>query len=106
MSTISADARYAELLTHVDFPDWWIFVVGATHVIERWHGVSLPVTTVGLIEVKKQGVDFKEPKWALLLWELGAEADFIERLQRATAELGTDRSGDSGTVCGDPPRVE
>jgi hypothetical protein len=87
MATISEDQRYAELLTHVDFPDWWVFVVGATHVIEQHTGQSLPVTTVGLIEAKRQGVDFTELKWAALLWEIGSWADFIERLERAVAKV-------------------
>ena len=90
MTTISETERYAELLTHVDFPDWWVFVVGATHVIEQFHGVSLPVTTVGLTEAKKQGVDMTEFKWRVLLWEIGAEADFIERLERAIGPIPAD----------------
>ena len=90
MATISETERYAELLTHVDFHDWWVFVVGATDVIEKFHGISLPVTTVGLIEAKKQGVDLTEFKWRVLLWEIGSEADFIERLERAVGPIPAD----------------
>lgn len=85
MATIDADQRYAELLTHTDFDQWWIFVVGATDVIENHAGKSpqLTVNCVGLIEAQKRGEDLTQPHWRTLLWQLGAEADFYERLERS-----------------------
>lgn len=83
MATISETERYAELLTHTDYHDWWVFVVGADDVIEKFHGEGDAARVVGLIEAKKKGVDLTAFHWRAYLWQLGAEADFIERLERA-----------------------
>lgn len=87
MATISETERYAELLTHVDYHDWWVFVVGAAEVIEQWTGEKDPARVVGLIEAKKQGVDLTQFHWRAYLWQLGAEADFLERLERAVGQV-------------------
>lgn len=83
MATISEDQRYAELLTHVDFERWDLFVRGACCVIEMHTGISQAITYVGLLEAKRRGTDLTELSWRTLMWELGSHADFIERLERA-----------------------
>jgi hypothetical protein len=86
MATISETERYAELLQHVDHAEWWVFVIGASHAIEQWTGETNAANVVGLIEAKKRGVDLSAPHWRFLIWALGAEADFIERLERAVSK--------------------
>ena len=85
MATICEDARYAELLMHVEFEGWPLFVRGATHVISQFTGEDKSALCDGMVLARQMGVDFREAKWTFLLWEMGAYADFIERLQRATS---------------------
>lgn len=99
MATISEDCRYTELLTHTDFDDWHLFVIGACYVIEQHTGDDQATTLVGLIEAKRRGCDLTELKWATLLWIIGAEADFYERLERAIER--PERSGDSRALPAD-----
>lgn len=83
MTTIAQDQRYAELLTHTDFDDWHMFVIGACYVIEKHTGEDQQTLALGLIEAKRREVDWSQLNWRTLLWTLGAQADFIERLERA-----------------------
>jgi hypothetical protein len=94
--TIDVDQRYAELLTHVDFDDWHMFVVGSCYVIERHTGEDQQILALGLIEAKRREVDWSHLHWRFYLWQLGCYADFIERLERATTQRP-----DAGTDCGD-----
>lgn len=83
MATISEDQRYAELLTHLDFENWLIFVRGATHVIQEFTGEDCSIIYGVYVAARREGVDLTEEKWKFALWEMGAYADFIERLERA-----------------------
>jgi hypothetical protein len=87
MATISEDCRYTDLLKHVDHEEWSTFVIGACYVIEQHTGDDQRTTCVGLMEAKRRGCDLTELKWATLLWIIGAEADFYERLERVMPEV-------------------
>lgn len=104
MATISEDERYTELLTHTGSDHWHWFVIGACYVIDNETGEDNRKTALGLIEAKAREVDWSELKWRTLLWQLGAEADFYERLERATSRPVA--GGDSPSLRGDSPRLE
>ena len=75
--------RYAELLTHLDFENWLIFVRGATHVIQEFTGKDCSIIYGVYVAARREGVDLTEEKWKFALWEMGSYADFLERLERA-----------------------
>lgn len=104
MSTISETERYAELLTHTDFAEWEWFVIGACYIIDKETGADNRTTALGLIEAKRREVDWSELHWRTILWTLGAEADFYERLERATQR--PDGSGDCRSLPTDPGGLE
>jgi hypothetical protein len=92
VATISEDQRYAELLTHLEFENWLIFVRGATHVIQEFTGDDMSLVYGVYIEARRTGVDLTEEKWRSALWSLGAYADFIERLERAVGPTSRKQS--------------
>lgn len=104
MATISLGARYAELLRHVDHPEWWVIVIGASHAIEEFCGETNAAAVVGLVEAKRQGVDLTQRHWRWLAWELGAHADFVEGLERATKR--PDAGRDQSSLRSDPSNME
>lgn len=105
MSTISSDERYTRLLKATEFGDWHMFVIGACYAIESFTGDDMKSDCLGLVEANRRGVDWNAEHWKFYLWQLGAHADFVERLQRATTER-PDGGADCGDDGADPQQVD
>jgi len=86
MITYQPDHRFAERLLDVDDGNWPLSVVMASLVVQEATGDDQEPLAIGLIAARRRGDDLTTFTAKLVLWELGAYADFIERLERAVGK--------------------